>query len=216
VQDSNRRLKVLLIAEAANPEWTSVPLIGWCQAQALGRLTEAHIVTQIRNREAFLRAGLTEGRDFTAIDNEYAARPLHKLSSLLLSGHAVLLGAVSEARVRSELAQAHVFVLASHHEPLGVAIMEAMALGAPVVATDAGGVPELIEAGVDGVLVPPKAPDLLADAVQRLLNDPDCAGRIAAAGRRKVEASFHSGLSAATIARQLSWEADCVALQGRS
>jgi glycosyltransferase involved in cell wall biosynthesis len=133
-----------------------------------------------------------------------------------LGEHVVLLGAVSEARVRSEILQAHVFVLASHHEPLGVAIMEAMALGAPVVATDAGGVPELIEAGVDGVLVPPKAPERLADAVQRLLSDPDRACRVAAAGRRKVEASFHSGLSAATIARQLSCEADGVALQGRS
>jgi glycosyltransferase involved in cell wall biosynthesis len=94
--------------------------------------------------------------------------------------------------------------------------MEAMALGAPVVATEAGGVPELIEAGVDGVLVPSKAPERLADAVQRLLSDPDRACRLAAAGRRKVEASFHSGLSAATIARQLSCEADGVALQGRS
>jgi glycosyltransferase involved in cell wall biosynthesis len=120
-----------------------------------------------------------------------------------LRGQVLLLGAVSEARVRSEILQAHAFVLGSHHEPLGVAIMEAMALGAPVVATDAGGVPELIEAGVDGVLVPPKSPELLADAVQRLLNDPDRACRIAAAGRRKVEGSYHSGLSAATIARQL-------------
>jgi glycosyltransferase involved in cell wall biosynthesis len=131
-------------------------------------------------------------------------RTLHaQIDAAGLDGHVVLLGAVSEARVRSELAQAHAFVLASHHEPLGVAIMEAMALGAPVVATDAGGVPELIEAGADGVLVPPKAPDLLADAVQRLLNDPDRARRIAAAGRRKVETSFHSGLSAAAIARRL-------------
>jgi glycosyltransferase involved in cell wall biosynthesis len=133
-----------------------------------------------------------------------------------LGEHVVLLGAVSEARVRSEILQAHVFVLASHHEPLGVAIMEAMALGAPVVATEAGGVPELIEAGVDGVLVPPKAPERLADEVQRLLTDPDRARRIAAAGRRKVEASFHSRLSAATIARQLSWEAGGVEQQRRS
>jgi glycosyltransferase involved in cell wall biosynthesis len=86
---ADRRLRVLLITEAANPEWASVPLIGWSQAQALRRLTDAHVVTQIRNRDAFLRAGMAEGRDFTAIDNEYVARPLYRLSSLLRGGAGV-------------------------------------------------------------------------------------------------------------------------------
>jgi len=79
---SEHRVRVLLIAEACNPDWVSVPLAGWSHSQALARLTNAHLVTHVRNRESLVRAGLREGAEFTAIDPTPGENPFLALCRL--------------------------------------------------------------------------------------------------------------------------------------
>jgi len=76
------KLRALVLAESCNPDWFSVPLVGWFHCQALHRLTaslDAHIVTQVRNTDAFVRQGWRPGVDFTAVDTELIARPMWRL-----------------------------------------------------------------------------------------------------------------------------------------
>lgn len=73
------------------------------------------------------------------------------------------------------LAGFDLFVLSSHHEGLPVSLMEALALGVPIVSTAVGGIPEAVEDGHEAVLVPPGRPDLLAAAIVDLV--PDAARR---------------------------------------
>jgi glycosyltransferase involved in cell wall biosynthesis len=81
-------------------------------------------------------------------------------------------GWASGAEVREQVQAARALVLPSHYEGLPVVIMEAFALGRPVIATRVGGVPELVEPGVNGWLVAPGSAEALADAMRQALTAP--------------------------------------------
>jgi L-malate glycosyltransferase len=80
-----------------------------------------------------------------------------------------------------------VFCLASVHEGLPVATMEALALGLPVVATDVGGIPEVLTDGEEALLVPPSAPERLADALVRVATDERLRASMAACATARGE-----------------------------
>lgn len=82
------------------------------------------------------------------------------------------------------------FVLPSLTEGLPNVILEAFACKKPVVATAVGGVPEIVDHGKSGLLVPPKRPDLLAEAIQALLRDPERRRAMGEAGYERVRRDF--------------------------
>jgi glycosyltransferase involved in cell wall biosynthesis len=82
------------------------------------------------------------------------------------------------------------FVLPSVAEAFGLVLAEALHLGTPVIASRVGGIPEIVDDGVDGLLVPPADPRALADAIVSLLGDEDRRRTMAGAGRAKVERRF--------------------------
>jgi glycosyltransferase involved in cell wall biosynthesis len=125
---------------------------------------------------------------------------LEKLANELgIADRVTFLGSLPEDRIIEELRSADAFVLASHAEPLGVVYMEAMSLGVATIGTSAGGVSEIISDEVDGLLVPPGDPQRLAEAIQRLMDDPILRRRIGEAGRETIVARFDSRLGAAVL-----------------
>jgi colanic acid/amylovoran biosynthesis glycosyltransferase len=112
-------------------------------------------------------------------------------TALGIADRVVFYGYLSENRVRDRLAEADVFVLTSFAEGVPVVLMEALAAGVPAVATAIAGIPELIEDGVTGILVPPSEPEATAEALRKLLDDPGLRNRIGEAGRKKVEREFN-------------------------
>jgi len=100
------------------------------------------------------------------------------------------MGQKSPAQMPDILVGFDIFVQASNWEAFGIAIVEAMACGLPVVATRVEGVVDIIEEGVDGFLVPPRSPEPLADQILRLLRHPELGKRVGTQARRKVEQNF--------------------------
>jgi glycosyltransferase involved in cell wall biosynthesis len=92
--------------------------------------------------------------------------------------------------VPAVLASLDIFALPSLYEPFGRVLIEAMAASCPIVASRAGGVPEIILDGETGVLVTPGDPQALSDALCAMLENPEMAKRLALAARARVSASF--------------------------
>lgn len=101
--------------------------------------------------------------------------------------------------VAGVLAALEIVVHTAEAEPFGRVLIEAMAMGRPIVAFAEGGVPEIVADGETGILVPPGDVEAMAEAVKSLLSDPDRRREMGAAGRRRVEACFDARQTARAV-----------------
>ena len=99
-------------------------------------------------------------------------------------------GALEQSEVLTWWQRATVAVLTSENEGMPVCLMEAAACGVPAVATRVGGVPELVQDGVTGLLIHPGDADALTAALARLLENPQLAARLGQTARERAEEQF--------------------------
>lgn len=171
------------------PQQTAAPASADPVILFLGRLREKkgiydliaampHVLAQFP-RATFVCAGDGEEDEVRA-----AARELGVDHALRLPGW------IDEDAKSHWLGRATMLVLPSHFEALPVSLLEAMAHGVPVVATRVGGIPDLVDDERCGLLVAPRDPAALANAIRRLLADAALSARLAHAARREVEERY--------------------------
>jgi glycosyltransferase involved in cell wall biosynthesis len=113
-------------------------------------------------------------------------------ASLNLRDKVEFRGRQTRTQVANLLHDCEVFVLPSRSEPFGIVLIEAMACGKPVVATTAGGIPEIVENGKNGLLVQPDDPRALAEALIKVLSDTDLQKTIASNGLSTARKRFRA------------------------
>lgn len=120
-----------------------------------------------------------------------------------------LLGSQPQERVQALVRESDAFVLAcvvaqsGDQDGIPVSLMEAMAVGVPVVSTRVSGIPELIEADAEGLLAEPGDAEGLAAAIESLIKSPEMAAEMARAARNKIESEFETEHNAAILAGRI-------------
>ncbi|BAZ16527.1 group 1 glycosyl transferase [Calothrix sp. NIES-4071] len=132
---------------------------------------------------------------------------LKTLAAKLEISHLVeFTGSLSEDQIIEKMLQADAFVLASHAEPLGVVYMEAMAMEVATIGTNAGGVPEIITDGKNGLLIPPRDVTALTRALIQLIENPAFRIQLGLNGRSSIIEHFDSQIGAATLFERITIE----------
>ncbi|HZK04872.1 MAG TPA: glycosyltransferase family 1 protein [Actinomycetaceae bacterium] len=133
-----------------------------------------------------------------------------ELEEMFAGTNTVFAGYMNGDELGSAFASADVFAFPSTTETLGFVAMESMASGVPVVGADAGGIPDVIDDGVNGLLVPPRDPDAMTARLRMLITDPGLRARLGAEAR--AESERHSWrTSTETLVRYYQ---DAIALHG--
>jgi glycosyltransferase involved in cell wall biosynthesis len=157
-----------------------------CVARFVARKRHVDLVRALDRLE-------NEGVGFRAVFVGYGPTldPIRELSRKAgLQNVVEFRGRLAPDEIQQLLTQSDIFCLPSLWEGTVISVMEAMATGLPVVATDVNGVNEVVIDGVTGLLVPPYSHDRLAEALRTLLSDPTLRRRMGTAGRRRVQDAF--------------------------
>jgi glycosyltransferase involved in cell wall biosynthesis len=159
------------------------PIVGNVAA-LVGHKGQKHLV----DAAALVVRQVPDARFVIAGEGELRSALEHQIKHLGLEKHVLLAG------FRPDILSLHkafdLFVMSSVTEGLGTSILDAMASGRAVVATTAGGIPEVVEDGKTGLLVPPRDHDAMADAIVKLLKDGKTRAAMGAAGLSLAHARF--------------------------
>jgi glycosyltransferase involved in cell wall biosynthesis len=181
----------------AEPAWASGnggPVVGF-----VGRIEPRKGVTDLIAAAPAIRAGVPGSQVVIVGDDPWGAFPEY-LAEVRASREVVHVP--WQANAAGLMRHFDVLVAPSHYEPFGTAVSEAMAVGTPVVATRVGGLAEVIEDGVTGLLVEPGDPDALARAVIAALAHREAMGAAARAAARRFGADAYADRVEALIRPQ--------------
>jgi glycosyltransferase involved in cell wall biosynthesis len=180
----------LLAMDRPLREWRTE--IGWTEDEFVvgfvGRIVPVKDVPTLLHAFAALVASVPQARLLVVGDGECREQMESMTRSLGLSELVRFAG--WQLDLKRVYGAMDVVALTSRNEGTPVALIEALAAGRPVVSTMVGGVPDVIQDGDTGLLVPPGDPDALAAALARMAREPALRGRLAAAGRRSVADRF--------------------------
>ena len=134
-----------------------------------------------------------QARLVVAGDGPLRAHLEAQAAQLELTPHIRFVGAVSPEAVRDLMAETSIIIVPSRVEGFGLVALEAAMMGRPVVATDVGGLPHVVQHGVTGLLVDADDPRGFVRAIETLIHDPDAARRLGAAARQRALSRFDWG-----------------------
>ncbi len=152
----------------------------------LGSLSESSASGQVPKGQVYIVGGSRPG----SADDKETKRLKALVKKLGLEETVIFTGRVSDADLLLYYAAANVCVIPSHYEPFGLVALEAMASGTPVIASNVGGLKYTVRPCVTGLLVSPKDPDALAEALTQVFEQPDLWKRYGVAAQQHVQEVF--------------------------
>ncbi len=162
---------------------TNAPLVG-----AVAALTQEKGHRYLIDAAALVVREVPDARFVILGEGELRTSLERQIKELHLDKHVLLPG--FRADILSFIKSFDVFVMSSLFEGLGTSLLDAMALSKPTVASDTGGIPEVVSHGETGLLVPPRDAKELAAAISKLLKDPERRDRMGRAGLERVKRLF--------------------------